>query len=258
MSDNAGVFQRLLVLLYGTIAYVTFLAAFLYLIGFSHDFFGYTHEAFVAPSVSSGNSDSTSLAIVINVMLMALFGIQHSIMPRKGFKEAITKAIPTAAERPTYVLATNIVLFVLYFNWQPLNSVVWSTTNEVAVTALWAFCALGWGLALLATFLLDHFELFGLKQIWCYFRQKPIPAAQFRQPLLYRLVRHPLQMGIFIGIWVTPHMTLGHLVFNIGMSVYIFVGLFYEEKDLIREFGASYEEYKRKVPQLLPYFPKSK
>lgn len=258
MSDNAGIIQRLLVLLYGTIAYLTFLAAFLYLIGFSHDFFGFTNEAFVARSVSSGNSDSMSQAIIINVLLMALFGLQHSIMPRKGFKDAITKIIPAAAERSTYVLLTNIVLFVLYCYWQPLNSVVWSISSEAAIIGLWAICATGWGLALLSTFLLDHFELFGLKQIWCYFQQKPVPAAQFRQPLLYRLVRHPLQMGIFIGIWATPHMTLGHLVFNIGMTVYILIGLYYEEIDLVREFGASYQEYKRKVPKLLPFFPKSK
>lgn len=258
MNNDAGIVKRLLVVLYGITAYLTFLAAFVYLIGFTHDFFGFSLEGFAAKSVSSGNSDTMSQAIIINVLLMALFGIQHSIMPRKGFKEAITKIIPPAAERSTYVLATNIVLLALYYLWQPLNSTVWSTANEAAVVALWSLCALGWGLALLSTFLLDHFELFGLKQIWCYFQQKPVPPAQFRQPLLYRLVRHPLQMGIFFGIWFTPHMTLGHLVFNIGMSAYILIGLFYEEKDLIREFGASYEEYKRKVPQLIPFFPKSK
>ncbi|MDH5737124.1 MAG: isoprenylcysteine carboxylmethyltransferase family protein [Gammaproteobacteria bacterium] len=252
MSENTpSALSRFLVLLYGALAYFTFLATFLYLIGFAHNFL-------VPTATSMGNSENTVMAVFINILLMLLFGIQHSIMARKGFKDWLTKILPAAAERSTYVLASNIVLVVLYFYWQPLNGVVWSVENETLFIGIYTLCALGWGLALIATFALDHFELFGLKQIWCNFRGTPMPEPRFHQPLLYRMVRHPLQLGIFLGLWLTPAMTQGLLLFNIGMTIYIFVGLFYEEKDLVRIFGSVYEEYRKKVPQLIPFLPGSK
>ncbi|MDH5738608.1 MAG: isoprenylcysteine carboxylmethyltransferase family protein, partial [Gammaproteobacteria bacterium] len=220
-EQSPGFLSRFFVLIYGLIAYLGFLAAFLYFIAFAHDLL-------VPLSVSSGTSDNLFLSIVINTILMLLFGLQHTIMARKGFKDGLTRLIPEAAERPTYVMATNLILAVLYFYWQPIDTVIWSFTHDMMFYGIYAVCALGWGLALISTFALDHFELFGLKQIWCHYNNKPMTPPQFRQPLLYRLVRHPLQLGIFVGLWFTPHMTLGHLLFNTGMTIYILVGLYYE------------------------------
>lgn len=238
--------RRLLSLLYGLAAYVAALATQLYLIGFSAN-------AVVPKSVDSGAASPTIGAIVTDLLLLALFGIQHSVMARSGFKRWWTRVVAPALERSTYVLATCVVLALMFWLWVPIAPpVVWRVEHGAGAMLLWALFGLGWSLALFSTFLIDHFELFGLRQAFARVTLRPLPEARFETPLLYRHVRHPLYAGLMLSLWAVPVMTVGRLLFALGLSSYILVGIAFEERDLLRRFGERYRAYREQVGMLVP------
>ena len=238
--------RRLLSILYGLVAYVAALATQLYLIGFSAD-------VLVPKSVDSGAASPTMEAIATDLLLLALFGIQHSVMARSGFKRWWTRVVAPALERSTYVLATCAVLALMFGLWVPITApVVWQVEDGAGAMLLWSLFALGWSLALFSTFLIDHFELFGLRQVYAHFAQRRVPAPEFRTPFLYRYVRHPIYLGLLLAFWATPVMTAGHLLFAIMTTGYIFVGIWFEERDLIAQFGEQYRRYRSQVGMLVP------
>lgn len=230
---------------FAAIAYAVFFATFLYLIGFVGD------VAALPRTVDRGLEGPLGQAIAVDLALIALFGVQHSVMARQGFKRAWTRIVPKQAERSVYVLAASLALIVLFAFWHPIEGTVWRATGALA-TVLWVVFAIGWALVLLSTFLINHFELFGLQQAWFHARGREAAAPQFRQPLLYKLVRHPLYSGFIIAFWATPHMTYGHLLLAAGMSVYIVIAIQHEERDLVGLFGTDYEEYRVRVGMLAP------
>jgi len=235
----------MLIALYSAFCYAIFFGSFLYAIGF-------LANVVVPRSVDAGGpSSSTGVALAINAGLLGLFAVQHSLMARRGFKQAIAKLVPPAAERSTYVLASSLALVLLYWQWRPMPELVWQVDAPLARNALWALYAAGLLLVLVATFLIDHFELFGLRQAYEHVKRAPAPPARFRQPLPYRFVRHPLYVGWLVSFWATPTMTVGHLVFAIGASGYILAAIPLEERDLVR-LHPEYADYRARVPALLP------
>ena len=238
---------RLAILLYSTVAYATFLGAFLYLIAF-------VANLPVPRTVDVGPLASPLAAVLGNLALVALFGLQHSVMARPAFKGWLTRAIPPAMERSTFVLAASLVLVLLFWAWRPLPATIWRADGGLA-TALLAASALGWGVVLLSTFLINHFDLFGLRQAWLHFVQRPLTPLPFRTTLLYRLVRHPIMLGFLIAFWFTPHMTAGHLLFATAMTAYILIGIRHEERDLVQALGPAYAAYRRETPAFIPGLP---
>jgi len=237
-------FKRTLILGYGVLAYLLFFGVFNYTIMF-------IGNIVVTPSLDSiGNSD-LSLALLINIGLLTAFALQHSIMARPAFKRAWTKIIPKPAERSTYVLASTLMLGGIVYFWQPLGGVLWQVTDPVAVSILYGLFAIGWGILFLASFQINHFDLFGLRQVWLYFRGKPYTQLEFKTPWLYRHMRHPLYVGLMIGLWSAPTMTVAHLVFALLCTAYIFVGTRLEEKDLENALP-EYRQYKQEVPMFMP------
>jgi protein-S-isoprenylcysteine O-methyltransferase Ste14 len=239
------VMGRLLRFSFGLLAYVLFFASFLYLIGF-------VGNVFVPRSIDVGPTTSAALAATINLALILLFGVQHSVMARPGFKAALIRIWPAAIERSLYVALTAVALCVLYCFWRPLPAAVWSVDSVTLRTLLHVLCALGWAIVLISTFLINHFELFGLRQIWADMRGASIPETKFRQPLFYKLVRHPIYTGFLLAFWATPDMSQGHLLFAIAMTAYILVGIRYEEQDLMEILGADYGDYRQRVGMLIP------
>ncbi|HIG44659.1 MAG TPA: hypothetical protein EYQ14_29600 [Gammaproteobacteria bacterium] len=207
---------------------------------------------FLPMHINSGTPGPLVSAVIINLGLMLLFGVQHSVMARPGFKEMWTKIIPAAAERSTYVLVTGIIMVLICRYWQPMEGYLWQTENEIAQMILTGGYILGWVIAVIATFLINHFELFGLQQVYLNLVKKPEPSPDFTDRFLYKVVRHPLQLGVLIGIWVTPAMSMTHLMLATTMTIYIFVGLYYEEKDLVNSLGQNYEDYQGRVRMILP------
>jgi len=233
--------------LYGVAAYVACLAIQLYLIGFSGNLL-------VPKSVDFGASAPWAEALGTDVLLLALFGIQHSVMARRGFKRWWTRVVPPAVERSAYVTATCAVLALMFWFWVPIEApVVWRVQHSAVVALLWGLFALGWSLALVSTFLIDHFELFGLQQVFARLTQRAVPEAQFKTPLLYRYVRHPLYVGLLLSLWSVPVMTAGRLLFALGFSAYILIGIAFEERDLLRQFGERYRTYREQVAMLIPH-----
>lgn len=196
---------------------------------------------------------SAASALLINLGLLLLFGLQHSVMARQGFKNWIKRYIGDSVQRASYCLGTALVIGVLTFYWQPMAGLVWQVENTTLVAGIRTVAALGWGVLLLATFQIDHFELFGLRQAFTALRGGDGPRPAFKMAGLYRLVRHPIQTGVLIGIWAVPASTSGHLLFALGMTVYIFIGLYFEEQDLVREFGDTYRDYKQRVAKVIPF-----
>jgi protein-S-isoprenylcysteine O-methyltransferase Ste14 len=245
MEGNAML--RLAVLLYSVAVYAVFLLVFLYLIGF-------VANIAVPRSIDVGPAASAAVALLIDLVLIALFGLQHSVMARPSFKRRFTQVIPAAIERSTYVLAASLVLALLFWAWRPLPLTLWRADGALAAV-LMAASALGWGIVLLSTFLIDHFDLFGLRQAWLNFLQRPLTPLVFRTALLYRLVRHPIMLGFLIAFWFTPHMTAGHLLFAAGMTVYILIGVRHEERDLLEALGPTYAAYRRETPAFVPGLP---
>ena len=237
--------SRFILLIYGCTAYLFFLATFLYAIGFVGDIPG-------LKTIDSGATSELWSAIPIDVLLLGLFAVQHSVMARRGFKRWWTKIVPPPAERSTFVLATSLVLALLIWQWRPILDPVWVVTDAWAVIALEAVFWTGWALLLVSTFLINHFELFGLRQVFARLLDRPVPETTFKTPGVYRYARHPIYLGFLLGFWATPTMSAGHLLFSIMTTGYILVGIFFEERDLIEQFGDRYRRYRAEVGMLMP------
>ncbi|KQZ72652.1 hypothetical protein ASE06_09150 [Sphingopyxis sp. Root214] len=238
--------MRTLYLLYAAVAYAIFFATFLYLIAFVGNL------SFVPVTVDFARFAAPGKAALIDIALIALFGIQHSVMARPGFKARWTHIVPSAIERSTYVLFASLALIVLMLFWYQLTAPVWTITNPLGAVILWALFGLGWLIVLFSTFLINHFELFGLQQAWFALREKAAAAPVLRQPLFYKFVRHPLYAGFFLAFWATPAMTAGHLLLAIGLSIYMLIAIRLEERNLIDTFGADYIAYRETTPMLVP------
>jgi len=237
--------KRTLVLLYGVVSYAIFFATFLYAIGF-------IGNVFVPRSIDATPTTSVGTAILIDTALLAVFALQHSVMARPAFKRWWTRYVPTVIERSTYTLLSSLALLLLFWQWRPIGAVVWDVQNETARALLYAGFAFGWLLVLVATFLINHFDLFGLRQVWLYFRGRPYTEIPFRTPALYKLVRHPLYVGWFFAFWCAPTMTAAHLLFAIMTTTYILIAIQFEERDLSRAFP-EYVSYRQRVPMLIPF-----
>ncbi|PWE17812.1 hypothetical protein DDZ18_09185 [Marinicauda salina] len=236
---------RLAVLIYGVIAYALFFVTFLYAIGFVGNYV-------VPKSIDSGATAPFTISLVVNLALMSLFAIQHSVMARPGFKRWWTRIVPPSMERSTYVLLSSLVLALLFWLWRPMPGVVWQVEG-VAAMALTALFFLGWGVVLINSYAIDHFELFGLRQVFDFFRGRSFEPPGFKENLLYKLVRHPLMLGFIIAFWATPVMSVGHLLFAVVTTAYILVALQFEERDLIGYLGGRYRDYQQRVPMLIPF-----
>ena len=236
--------MRAAVFAYSLGAYALFLAVFLYLVGFVGDLG-------VPRSIDAGLHSERAEAIVIDLLLISLFGLQHSVMARPTFKRWIGRHLPAAMERSTYVLLASLVLALLMGQWRPIPLTLWQADGATA-TALWAAFGFGWATVLLSTFLINHFDLFGLRQAYLHLVQRPLIPLPFRTTLLYRLVRHPIMLGFLIAFWFTPHMTVGHLLFAVGMTIYIVIGVHHEERDLVDALGREYVDYRRRTPAFIP------
>jgi len=241
--------SRVLAVLYAVIAYVIFLATFLYAIAF-------VGNLFVPRSIDIGPAAPVEAAFVIDVVLLGIFALQHSLMARPFFKRWWTKFIPPSIERSTYVLFANLALILLYWQWRPITMVVWDVSGASA-TALWAVFWAGWLTVLISTFMISHFELFGLTQVWLNFKQQNPPVPQFRAPFFYAFVRHPIYMGFILAFWAAPKMTEGHLLFSLATTAYILIAIQLEERDLIGVFGDAYRNYRRSISMLIPMPPRS-
>ena len=247
-APNSSIFGRYAVFVYGLVVYVLFLATFSYMIGF-------VGNVVVPKSIDTVSGPPLPIwqALLINAGLLSLFVVQHTIMARPAFKRRWTRIIPVAAERSTFVLATCLVLGAIVWNWQAMPLTIWSIENSVASVALHALCALGWLLVLYSTFCIDHFDLFGLRQVTLYLLGRKYTGKKFVTPWLYKLVRNPLMLGFLIAFWATPNMTLGRLVFACLTTGYMFLGIWFEERDLLRYLGDDYRRYRERTPMLLPW-----
>ena len=237
--------SRLLALLYGALSYSAFLFTILYAIGF-------VMGVGVPKHIDSGATGDFAAALAIDLGLLGLFAVQHSGMARQGFKRWWTRIVPAPIERSTYVLVSSAVLLLLFWQWRPLPPMLWDVSSEPARIALYALGGLGWLLLFGSTFVISHFDLFGLRQVWAHARKRAYPDTPFVVRAFYRIVRHPLYLGFVIAFWATPTMSLGHLLFAIMTTGYILVAIQLEERDLVAAFGKEYLDYKRRVPMLLP------
>ena len=232
-------------LIYAVVSYLAFLGSFTY-------FALFTDGLAVPRTVDGGFLTTPVTATLIDVALISLFGLQHSIMARASWKAVLTRVLPPALERATYVLAASAALVLLLWQWRPLPAPVWSIGNPAAVVGLWVVNALGWLGVPVASLMIDHFDLFGLKQAFAGFRRVSLQRRGFVTPLFYRYIRHPIMTSLLVGLWVTPHMSAGHLLLSVGMSVYILIGVHFEERALIRELGEPYVRYQAEVPRFFP------
>lgn len=237
---------RLLTLCYGGLAYLIFFGTFLYAIGFV--------SRFVVPkTIDSGPTSSPMTALLINLVLMSIFAVQHSGMARRGFKKVFARFASPAIERSTYVLLASLSLILLFWQWQPVPAIIWNIENPVLAGIVTAGGFMGWLIVLYSTFLISHFELFGLTQVVAHFAGRVVEPMKFKTPGLYRLIRHPIYLGFIIAFWSTPVMTLGHLLFAFVTTAYIFVGIWLEERDLVSLFGDEYRRYRARVAMLIPH-----
>lgn len=240
--------SRTLTLVFSIICYAIFFATFLYLIIFVGDL------NFAKQTVDVGPQAPVAAAVAIDTALIVLFGLQHSVMARPGFKRWWTQLVPPSAERSVYVLAASAALIVLFLLWRPIPTVVWNVTSPLFSDIIWLAFWAGWLIVLLSTFLINHFELFGLQQAWSHLRGGTARAPELRQPFFYRWIAHPLYSGFFLAFWAAPEMTAGHLLLAVGVSIYMLIAIRYEERDLVGLFGKDYEEYRRNVGMLTPKF----
>lgn len=238
--------KKIMIFTYGLICYL--LACTTYFIILP----GFVGDWIVPELINTGIEMPFGQALLVNLGLIILFGLPHSLMARQQFKQWWAKLAPPAAERSTYLLQSSLFMLLLIWQWRPMPGIIWQIEHALGTYLLGTIFWLGWLMALIAVFLINHFELTGLQQVYAYTRNKPATPPDFRTPFLYRLVRHPMQLGIMLVFWSTSRMTVGHLVFAVGMTVYIFIGLYFEERDLVRHFGETYRAYQRRTPMLLP------
>ena len=237
---------KFIAFLYGLIAYFGFFGTVLYAIGF-------VMGLVVPKTIDTGAVTSTAEALVVNLLLMSLFAVQHSVMARRPFKEWWTQYVPKSVERSTYVLFSNLTLILLFWQWRPMPAIVWQIENPDIAVAITALSLVGWVIVFTSTFLINHFELLGLHQVANNLTGRAMPAPRFRTPLYYKFVRHPIYLGFIIAFWAAPTMTVGHLMFAAVTTAYIFVGILLEERDLIDLFGDDYRRYRKRVSMLLPW-----
>ena len=242
--------KRISAFIYAILSYFLFFGTFLYMVFFLGDML-------VPKTINSGEAGSVASAVLINLGLIALFGVQHTVMARKSFKDRWTRYISKPIERSTYVLLSSAALLILIRFWQPLPGIIWDIEAGWGSMLLeWGFW-LGWLIVFLSTWMIDHFSLFGLKQTWSYMKNREPENPGFMEPGLYKYVRHPLMLGFLIAFWSTPHMTTGHLIFSGGMTLYILIGVYFEEKAMMKRFGEEYGDYRKRVPKFFPLLRKS-
>lgn len=244
--NNGEKVPRILSFCFGLAAYAIFLGTFLYAIGF-------VAGVATPKGIDSGTVVPTIEAVVIDILLLSLFALQHSLMARKTFKQWWTKFVPTAIERSTYVLFASLSLLLLYWQWRPILAIIWQVSDPTIARAMLGLSLFGWFIVLLSTFLINHFELFGLHQVLANLRARPIAGPHFKAPFLYKIVRHPIYLGFIIAFWSTPTMTGGHLLFAAVTTAYILVGITLEERDMIALFGDQYRQYREQVAMLVPW-----
>jgi|SRR5690554_1411138 len=250
-KDSNSILLRIFFLLYGVISYVIFLGTFLYAIGFVGNFI-------VPKTIDNGFQGGTDNAWVVNILLLSLFAVQHSVMARQGFKAWWIKIIPKPIERSTFVLLSSLVLILLFYFWRPLPGIIWNVDGAFTGTILTGLFFMGWLIVLVGTFLINHFNLFGLQQVYLNFNNREPEKPKFVKPLFYKIVRHPLMLGFIIAFWSTPQMTTGHFLFAIATTGYILVAIQLEERDMVKFHGKEYIKYQQEVSQIIPLPPKTR
>lgn len=242
---------RITALTFGVLSYLVFLATFLYSIGF-------VGNLVVLKSIDSGTQQSIAEAVTVDLILLGMFAVQHSVMARPGFKTWWTRIVPSPIERSVYVLASSLLLALLFWQWRPITGDIWRIEQSIFAMTIWAIFWIGWLMVLVSTFLIDHFDLFGLRQVYRYAKGLPDTSPHFRTPALYRIVRHPIMLGFMIAFWATPIMTWGHLLFAGVTTAYIFAGVLLEERDLRRFHGETYDDYRQRVAMIFPWIGRSR
>ena len=243
--------KKFIFLFYGVVAYLIFFGTFCYAVGFV--------SALVVPkSIDSTPESSLTYSLLVDAALLSIFALQHSIMARPAFKQWWTKFVPEQLERSTYVLLASLCLLVLFWYWQPIGGIIWQATSHSTAILLQSISMLGFGIVLISTFMINHFDLFGLRQVWLYFTGKEYKQLTFKTPFFYKYVRHPLYLGFMIAFWSTPLMTAAHLFFSVMTTAYMLIAIQFEENDLVKQFGVTYKNYKRTAPMLIPFTKSSK